>query len=120
MDRLTKRSESTIHANGVCCTHFNGIECHKVAGNCACGCKWEEEAWSKLANYEDAEEQGTLIKLPCKVGEFVYIAKHGEKTRKVLLDSMSDILWEIEHGYAFGYTKEEAEQALAEKGKANE
>lgn len=26
----------------------------------------------KLADYEDAEEQGRLIKLPCKVGDVVY------------------------------------------------
>ena len=27
----------------------------------------------KLADYEDAEEQGRLIKLPCKVGDTVYV-----------------------------------------------
>jgi hypothetical protein len=27
----------------------------------------------KLAEYEDAEEQGLLIKLPCKVGDTVYV-----------------------------------------------
>lgn len=29
-------------------------------------------AMEKLADYEDAEEQGRLIKLPCKVGDTVY------------------------------------------------
>lgn len=29
-------------------------------------------ALDKLATYEDAEEQGRLIKLPCKVGDIVY------------------------------------------------
>ena len=29
-------------------------------------------AMEKLANYEDAEEQGRLIKLPCKVGDTVW------------------------------------------------
>ena len=28
--------------------------------------------WSKLAVYEDAEGNGTLIRLPCKVGDPVY------------------------------------------------
>ena len=30
-------------------------------------------AMEKLADYEDAEEQGRLIKLPCKVGDTVYV-----------------------------------------------
>lgn len=71
MERLTKYGE-TSHENGVCCTHFGSKECHEVAGNCAYDCKWEEEAWSKLAHYEDLEEQGLLMKLPCKVGDVVY------------------------------------------------
>lgn len=29
--------------------------------------------WLKLADYEDAEEQGRLIELPCAVGDEVYI-----------------------------------------------
>ena len=73
---------------------------------------YEGAAIDKLGKYEDEEEQGLLIRLPCKVGEFVWVAKHGEKTRRVLLDCMSDILWVIEHGYAIGYTKEEAEKVL--------
>ena len=72
MERLTIRSGDTTHENGVCCTHFNSKECHEVSGNCAYGCKWEEEAWSKLCAYEDAEEQGLLLRLPCKVGDVLY------------------------------------------------
>ena len=30
------------------------------------------EAINKLADYEDAEEQGLLLRLPCKVGDKVY------------------------------------------------
>lgn len=29
----------------------------------------------KLKNYEDAEEQGLLLRLPCKVGDNIYIIK---------------------------------------------
>lgn len=32
----------------------------------------KEAAYKKLKAYEDAEEQGKLIKLPCKVGDTVY------------------------------------------------
>ena len=34
--------------------------------------KWAE-ALERLADYEDAEEQGRLVMLPCKVGDTVYV-----------------------------------------------
>ncbi len=37
---------------------------------------WDEgnfKVAKKLADYEDAEEQGLLVRLPCKVGDDVYI-----------------------------------------------
>ena len=36
-------------------------------------CKYISDALEKLADYEDLEEQGRLIKLPCKVGDTVYV-----------------------------------------------
>ena len=33
----------------------------------------------KLADYEDAEEQGRLIKLPCKIGDIIYRVNAGAK-----------------------------------------
>lgn len=53
MERLTKRSPDTTKENGVCCTHFHSHECFMVEGNCSAGCKWEEAAWERLADYED-------------------------------------------------------------------
>lgn len=38
--------------------------------------KWENNRHNvlqKLADYEDLEEQGRLIKLPCKMGDTVYV-----------------------------------------------
>lgn len=32
-----------------------------------------DKCLQKLAEYEDLEEQGKLIKLPCKVGDMVYV-----------------------------------------------
>nr|DAG59356.1 MAG TPA: hypothetical protein [Caudoviricetes sp.] len=99
MERLTKRSPETTHENGVCCTHFNGLECFSVNGNCSMGCPWEEAAWERLADYEDtglgpeeivkmgmayedskryaarlegrikAYGEGRIVVLPCKVGD---------------------------------------------------
>lgn len=40
------------------------------------GNRFEGEAVDKLAAYEDAEEQGLLLRLPCKVGDILYFAHH--------------------------------------------
>ena len=37
----------------------------------------------KLADYEDAEEQGRLIKLPCKIGDIIYRVDAGAKERVI-------------------------------------
>ena len=37
-----------------------------------------EEIYRKLAEYENAEEQGLLIKLPCKVGDVVWDIDYGK------------------------------------------
>lgn len=33
----------------------------------------KEAAYKKLAEYEDLEEQGLLLRVPCKVGDTVYV-----------------------------------------------
>ena len=61
MDRLTRRS-----ANGT------GV----YATPSGEPVKWENNyhnVLQKLADYEDLEEQGRLVKLPCKVGSTVYV-----------------------------------------------
>ena len=43
---------------------------------------WDEDnfkAIKKLADYEDLEEQGLLVRLPCKVGDAVYKVNAGAK-----------------------------------------
>lgn len=39
------------------------------------GCEYFDMMLSKLYHYEDLEEQGRLIELPCKVGDTVYVFK---------------------------------------------
>ena len=106
------------------------------------------DSWSiaqclrKLQTYENAEEEGLLMKLPCKVGDVVYLTNHIIcETRKIPLKCVVDefifdkdnrcyaVLSGAMSFYAmrrfeaidvnkFGLTvfltKEEAEQALAE------
>ena len=38
-----------------------------------------EELYNKLAEYEDAEEEGRLVELPCKVGDTVYFNSYYSK-----------------------------------------
>ena len=61
MERVTRRS-----ANG---TGVNATPSGEPV-------KWENNRHNvlqKLADYEDLEEQGRLIKLPCKAGDTVYV-----------------------------------------------
>lgn len=46
-------------------------------------------AINKLADYENAEEQGLLLKLPCKVGDYVYQLDRTNK--KIMTQKVQDI-----------------------------
>lgn len=43
---------------------------------CEPDCEEIDAVYRKLKDYEDAEEQGLLMRLPCKVGDTVYFAHH--------------------------------------------
>ena len=54
--------------------------CDKDCGECAV-----QKCFDKLAEYEDLEEQGLLLKLPCRIGDTVYDIFMGEvKEKKVV------------------------------------
>jgi len=85
------------------------------------------DAIDKLAAYEDAEEQGQLVILPCKVGDTIF-AVEGRSVYKARVESMTfrdDGLWldgtfnhfgmvcfSGEIGRNIFLTREEAEAAL--------
>lgn len=87
-------------------------------------------AVKKLAEYEDLEEQGLLVKLPCKVGDTVYPIYYDYETDAYAIGKYiiyeigifsNEICFKREGKPAFKYsdfgkyvflTKEEAEQAL--------
>ena len=123
MERLTMRKGKAI-----CCSAFEKGECHFEYCE---QCDHEAEAWSKLTEYEDLEEQGLLLRLPCKVGDTIYLVDFEEKifdeatvnsieidTRdnRVLINSDYEVGTWSEDNYVF-CSKEEAEQALAEMEK---
>lgn len=68
----------------------------------------------KLAHYEDLEEQGRLIELPCKPFEKVWVAHLKFPTHQTMFCCNTHILETMEGGYVIGYTKEEAEAELKE------
>lgn len=101
------------------------------------------EIIEKLGNYEDAEEQGLLMRLPCKVGDTVYFAHHdrvissevlsvkyhaeaenyGVFIRERLTVDVEGILAEINFcdiGKTVFLTREEAEAKLKEMRENNE
>lgn len=90
----------------------------------------------KLADYEDTEEQGLLLRLPCKVGDIVYkvnkaskkISKH--RVLKIEIEKMEGTdfttqIWFENYDFTFAHrfgeviflTREEAEAKLAEMEK---
>lgn len=69
MVRLTKKSDYGMHYFSDC---FND-ECSGFGSNEKCEvCGVNRKICEKLGEYEDLEEQGRLIKLPCKVGDTVF------------------------------------------------
>lgn len=89
------------------------------------------EPLNKLGEYEDLEEQGLLLRLPCKVGSMVYeIKKDLNQMKRETIEHnghyyhrnidvyfVTQVTFEIEDIVLLGktvfLTKEEAEQALA-------
>lgn len=70
MERLTFRTELGVSID-------KEEDCPTCSICCNCDipprkCKYISDALEKLADYEDLEEQGRLLKLPCKVGDTVW------------------------------------------------
>lgn len=114
MDRLTER-----FSNGQAGVFGCGDNCEHGFGFCSDReeCPTINELIDKLAEYEDLEEQGRLLKLPCKIGGTVYVIMNQR-------DNFSDALYKIVTAAFFRYgmikdvgktvflTREEAEEAL--------
>ena len=90
---------------------------------------------NKLADYEDAEEQGLLKMLPCRVGDTVFLVQYGKmyerKVNGFTVTSNNQLVihipdFEMDNAsfpeHTFGkfvfFDRKKAEAALAEKGGA--
>lgn len=78
---------------------------------------------AELYDYRKAEEQGLLLRLPCKVGDTVWqIHTIPKSNRKIIAEVVADAFFialcvlEGRFGKKVFLTREEAESALAEKG----
>ena len=70
MERLTKRE-----INGITYNNSPGFTCSCYCDNCSKGtgdCDRLKAMVNRLAKFEDLEEQGLLVRLPCKVNDKLY------------------------------------------------
>ncbi len=128
MERLTERE---LYDGTVCYTKCEKTHCRDKCSDCPV----QQEIPVRLKEYEDAEEQGLLLRLPVAVGEEVYCIANfggGYEICKNRVFSYQTAPKEIGGVVARGYnglvlgivgrtvfaTREEAEAALAEKGGA--
>lgn len=114
MERLTNRRYGEISCTG------REIPCSSFCNNCSQGtgnCEIVKRMVEKLADYEDLEEQGRLLKLPCDKVYYI-VDKNNPKYATVMSKSIRDLtVHEIENididGRYFS-TKELAEAKLKE------
>lgn len=75
MERLTEWENGSVTYN-----EKREIECGEYCDSCSQGagnCETIKNMIKKLADYEDLEEQGLLVRLPCKIGDTVYRVNAG-------------------------------------------
>lgn len=53
----------------------------------SCGGYATTKALNRLAELEDKIENGTLVELPCKVGDIVYVVNSNDEIEKAVLDN---------------------------------
>lgn len=147
MERLTDRCWRNLDPWECCGQNFHCSRKLNDDGGCINGCI-VPKLYKHLAEYEDLEEQGLLLKLPCKVGTVAYLIDHNfvrmeRKPIKCIIDEFTvdryndcyAVLNGAENFYMmrrfrainikqFGetifLTKEEAEKALERLEKDNE
>ena len=119
MMRLTYRGSETMTEDGWIRPSYSCYSTRKII--------------ERLAEYEDLEEQGLLLRLPIKVGDTVYVLCKNIVTEKQVYDVQYRggitfqkgqrwyvnigglVYYEIDFGKTVFLTKEEAEQKLKEK-----
>lgn len=105
MERLTVWNERTEQAELI---DWNGEEWQEFMGELDIPVAMSlEVAVDRLAEYEDAEEQGFLLRLPCKVGDIIWIK--GDKFPAEILAVSLD-----EEGLFFEYVEYDRSDEITE------
>ena len=79
MERLTNKCWRDLHPWEYCGQDNYCARGSHDEGGCANGCV-VPNIYCRLAAYEDAEEQGRLVILPCKLGDAVWVLHTGINT----------------------------------------
>lgn len=113
MERLTRREISGITYN-----NSPGFMCSCYCDNCSKGtgdCDRLKAMINRLAKFEDLEEQGLLVRLPCKVGTEVYYILGIPNKMPCTIDKCVFELSDVHKiGESLFLTREEAEKKLEE------
>lgn len=72
MERLTDKNDDGNHFYPKRFEKCGGLGASRKCDNC----EVTTSICEKLGKYEDLEEQGLLLRLPCKVGDVLYFAHH--------------------------------------------
>ena len=119
MERLTKKNDSGGYYYPKCFEKCNGLGASSKCDNC----EITTSVCEKLGKYEDLEEQGLLLRLPCKVGTKVYainiIIDYGEIGDEAtysysIIEREFQIYMMMDYGKLVFLTQAEAEQKLKE------
>lgn len=113
-----KAREHRYHADFFESDNSMHVACVKSAEDCEQLAEWLE----KSKEYQQLEEQGRLIKLPCKVGDTVYHVVQGRIVEVSNVDLFFLLLSVVENRFnnSVFLTKSEAEEKLKELRGKNE
>ena len=122
MERLTEKVFGFVQLKA-CGNDFCKETCAEHDEEKSCKNCHIQKAFEKLAEYEDLEEQGLLLRLPCKVGTKVYainrIVDYGEVVDEAtysyfIIEREFQIYMMMDYGKLVFLTQVEAEAKLKE------
>lgn len=118
MERLTDKNIVGKHFYPKCFEKCDGFGASSKCNNC----EIMTSICEKLGEYEDLEEQGRLVKLPCKVGTAIYYILGIPNETPCTIDNCTFKLSDINKiGKTLFLTREKAEERLKElRGEENE
>ena len=118
MERLTDKNIVGKYFYPKCFEKCDGLGASSKCDNC----EIMTSVCEKLGKYEDLEEQGRLVKLPCKVGDIIYsVIEDGLTIIELKFSLDFYVRRKNDIGKTVFLTKSEAEEKLKElRGGENE